>query len=185
MHLFKSLVDMGMARLGRGLIEVNTYYQDRPLAAPMAVLDCIAGAENLIRGRILETIEYDATQKVRSTEDLIVQQLLVGSRKYSFQLLPEELKLASKYEMKNVERYQEFGLLRTRLFKKLFEQSELIELTYRFCYEVIEPVAFHFYEEQILNHVPGKNKDELHEEVHGYWQAFGISPEYEMLENEE
>ncbi len=150
--IHSNLIDQGLSRLARAVVEVSFEPQRQPLAAPLAVIDCILATEYVLRGRILEVENSNAEKKDKKISDIRLQQLVSGSKGFDFYSLPNELFQSTGYSIKNIEEYNSFGNLKNALVRRSFERDFLVETTLRYAFQVLEPMIMEFWDDLILIH---------------------------------
>jgi hypothetical protein len=71
-----------------------------------------------------------------------------------FSELPGLLWATTGYRINNLERYNSYGSLRNCIMHFGVPDKDLSEETFRFAFEVMEPMIYDFWEEKILDYVP-------------------------------
>ena len=145
----QNLIALGMKKLGKAVAEVTLDEFNSEIFIPLAFLDSISAAELLIRGRILEVEERE------NIDDLQKIELLHGySARMAFPRLPEMLRKATGYTLKNPDVYRQAVHLKTLLFTEKISSTQLIKCTLRFAFETIEPLMIESWSQVILLHLP-------------------------------
>lgn len=150
--------EFGLFLLARGVLDATFSEQYNPYAHAVSVAICSQAAEILIKARIAQEHPLLIFSKLPKPDaitgrDLEIQDLFEYGRTLMFGELPALLWATTGYRMTNLDRYNAYGSLRNCVVHFGIPNKNLSEETYRFAFEVMEPMIYDFWEERILNYV--------------------------------
>lgn len=148
--------DFGFHVLGRAIYDVTYCEIMHPFAHVLSVVHAAHGAEILIKARIAEEhplLIFKSYPKSNTTEDMLsIKELFEHGRTLMYSELPEVLQAATGYRIKELKKYQDFGALRNRIVHFAAPNCETAAETYKFAFEVFDPIARDFWGESIIDY---------------------------------
>jgi hypothetical protein len=83
---------------------------------------------------------------------LSISKLFASGRTLTYSDLPEALWAATGYRIQEIDRYRKFGTLRNNIVHFAAPDCNAAEETYRFAFEVFDPIARDFWGESFIEY---------------------------------
>lgn len=154
-EIAEHMQEFGLAVLGRSAYDLTFSEQMRPFVHTMAVGHAAHGAEIVIKARIAQEhpllLFTSLPKSVNAPDQLTIKELFEYGRTIQYNELPELLWATTGIRMDRVEQYQRFGKLRNAIIHfAVPDEEDLHTQTFRFLFEVIEPLVRSFWGRSIL-----------------------------------
>jgi|ERR1041384_2999777 hypothetical protein len=157
--IYEHMKDFGLYLLAKGVVDATFSAFENPYSSAVSVPICSQAAEILIKARIAQEhplLIFSKLPRLSTTDDrnMELQDLFEHGRTLMYSELPDLLWAATGYRMSNLERYNSYGSLRNCIVHFSVPERDLSEETYRFAFEVMQPMLNDFWQENILEYIP-------------------------------
>lgn len=160
--LAQNMFSLGIKKLAKSIASLamaEAKSDHESAIIPLAFLDSIYSSELIVKASILKAeLASNLSELGESSVSEVRQiELISGSSRLSFLELPQELERVSGRSIKNSSAYYRISHLRKTLFSEGLQATQLIEPTFRFAFESIEPLIIDMWGDIIFLHLPELN----------------------------
>ena len=141
------MLDFGLSLIGHAVQHAIYLPQGNPYSHAYGVLHAAQAGEIIIKSCIAKAdplLIFKKIPKVNSDEILNIGHLLKSSKTLSYSELPHTLSRNTRYDIKEIKIYQEFGDLRNTIQHFAVPDIDLDKQTLQYVCQVIDPVTKHF-----------------------------------------
>ena len=146
--------EFAFAVLGRATYECTFADLGAPYGHALAVVHAAHGMELMIKARIADEhplLIFDTLPKSGSTTNMLgAKELFEKGRTIQYSDLPEALWAATGIRLAQLNRYNEFGQFRNTIMHFGVPDKEWSDLSLKFLFEVVEPLAQEFWKESFI-----------------------------------
>lgn len=171
--------EFGLSLLGRALVDVTFSEMLYPFAHAMGVTRCAHAAEIIIKARIAEEHPLLIFTKLpkpptQPSRQLSLKKLLAEGETVPYHQLPHVLWATTGYHIPHLEQFKKFGSLRNTITHFAVPNDDLPRETYRYAFQVIEPMIYEFWKADIIScHEQfGEEEERVHEQLRQYSISF-------------
>jgi len=140
--------------LGKCLYESTFSDMMRPFIHTLSLIEAAQGAELMLKSIIARTdfryIFRNPETIPLEIDDSNIEDLFNKGRTVGYFELPNLLEKTTGYSLRKLEFYLEFGVLRNGLVHFMSPSKEYSDITLRFILEVLDPIAWDFWNETFI-----------------------------------
>lgn len=153
-NIAEHMKNFGLHILGRAICDSTSSEMLKPYAHALSIVHAAHGAEIVLKARIAQEhplLIFERLPNSASTStSLTVTELLNSGRSIHYEELPEMLWAATGYRFSSCEKFLQFGRLRNQIMHCAVPEGKLSDVTLRFCFEVVEPLVWDFWQESLV-----------------------------------